>query len=463
MNTPTPSQLERIRKDALLYPFTNYLFKITTNVNELLSSNNSSSGSSGNNNNSSSGSSGSSSGGGDGEKDHHDDDNEQQQHPLTILTPSPSMRYFLLHRDEIFKCWKGFIGIPYPSNTTMMTDSSNNITTINNNNNNNHNEHFTAIDSLHSLNSSSTMMNTIISPLIGMNVNDLCQDGFIHEMNHFEKPIEYHGYSQTIFSKLNISYDDDEMTVVNKKMNSNTTITIGDDSTTTTTTTMNTTINTTINTTMNTISTIPMNHDTSNCVNDMTTNSTIQYMEMNSQDISQFKKHFKSIYWFGFDCNHSLALNLFVLNRMSHETDLFEMLMELLENSPMDFIDVSPIEYLNDDDDDIHEKKKNSTPHDDSTTTLTTTENDNNNNNNIEIVRQMIDEYLPERSYKTFEDCLQLTHTLNNILYSYEEMKRQQQDLQLKSGKYIDLKSVVVQTMMGDESNIRRKRHDQSL
>ncbi|KAG2393425.1 hypothetical protein C9374_006956 [Naegleria lovaniensis] len=436
MTNHAEHQLERIRKDTLLYPHTNYIFKITTNVHELLSNSSESI-----NVNS------------EHTKNVNDSLESIQQQPsstavnsnissstavnstTTILTPSPSIRYFLLHRDGVFQCWKGFIGIPSSFQTTTITqfDTPNSF-------------EFSLLQNINHQES----LNTSISPLIGM--TDLCQDVFIHEVNHFEKPIDYHGYSPSIFSKLNIHNDE-----ITKNIND-------DDNNTITTSNDHSNNNHNSNNSNNNNSNNNNNNNNNNTNNIITTsndhNTTIQYMEMDQHDISQFKKHFKSIYWFGFDCNHSLAMNLFVLNRMSEDSPLFEMLMELLENSPMDFIDVSPMEYpsithvddhaVNLQDHTINNNTSNSSTMNNTDNNNTTDNTDNNNtttttsnpHNDIEIVRQMIDEYLPERSYKTFQDCLELTHTLNSILYSYEEIKRQQQYLQLTHGKYIDLKSV---------------------
>ncbi|EFC45187.1 predicted protein [Naegleria gruberi] len=311
--------MEVIEKDQQNHPHHNYIYKIETNTNELLSAASSSS--------------------------------------TQILTPSPSVRYLLLHRDLVFKCWKGFVGILSHQKFQSLSES------------------FSLSSSTPSLlNLSSTGTNTVKpSPLIGLEHGDLNEEYF-YELNNFEKPIEYSGFTKTIFNKLNI----------NHLTNSDKSISSGElDS---------------------------VEKETSSDSKEELNNS-LQFIEMNEQEIEHFKQYMNEIYWIGFDCNHSLALNLFVLNNMNTNSDdpdaVYEMLMELLESSPIDFIDISPIEYIQDE--------------------------------SIQEVRKLIDEFIPERSYKTHQSCLEYATLLNQLLYFYEEILRQQSNIQVNTGKLISL------------------------
>ena len=145
----------------------------------------------------------------------------------------------------------------------------------------------------------------------------------------------------------------------------------------------------------------------------------IQYME----GLTKEEFHHDTLYWFGFDCNHSLAMALLALNRLDkyEEMDMANMLSDLLLENPMDFIDISPIEYTTDDED----------------------------SSNLKDVLEIVNQVLPERSFKTFTDCMDMLKHLNQVLICYEELLRQQKYLQLSTGNMnLDLNQMLQNLQM---------------
>ncbi|KAL9651767.1 hypothetical protein ABK040_014414 [Willaertia magna] len=227
---------------------------------------------------------------------------EENLENVSILTPNPSIRYFIIERDLIYKCYKIFIGI---------LDNS--------------------------------------SPLKGFDHQEIHEE-FIDQLI---KPIEFSGYTTMLLKQVN------NLEKLEEKKDE------------------------------------------------------IKYLNMNEDEINEFKEKLNQLYWFGFDCNHSLALSLLAMSKLNLNEEMF---IHLMKNSALDFIDVSPMEF-----EELNKKEEQSTEE------LSTTTKQEESDLNYFLKKSF--EFIPERTYKNLKDSLQIAMEMNQILYFYEELLRQEKYL----------------------------------